>query len=79
MDVRNGRSLSMDSVKFKLGKDFEVPNFEYLVLDYGLKVVESGSVDYLIWGDRLYGIICGEDPQYCPPGKENFVKSLKIL
>ena len=48
MDVRNGRSLSMDGVKFKLGKDFEVPNFEYLVLDYGLKVVESGSVDYLI-------------------------------
>ena len=55
--------FSMDSVKFKLGKDFEVPNFEYFV---------SGSVDYLVWRERLYGL-CGEDPQYCPPGKENCV------
>ena len=27
-------------------------------------------------GGKLYGL-CGVDPQYCPPGKENFVKSLK--
>ena len=25
---------------------------------------------------KLYGV-CGVDPQYCPPGKENVVKSLK--
>ena len=49
MDVRNGRSLSMDSVKFKLGKDFEVPNFEYFVLDYGLKVLG-------IWNYQLFSM-----------------------
>ena len=30
----------MDGVKIKLGKDFDVPNFEYFVLDYGLKVLK---------------------------------------
>ena len=49
MVVRNGRSLSMDSVKFKLGKDFVVPNFEYFVLDNGLKVLG-------IWKYQLFSM-----------------------
>ena len=52
MDVRNGRSLLMDSVKFKLGKDFEVPNFEYFVLDYGLEVLGICNINYLVWEEN---------------------------
>ena len=63
MDVRNGRSLSMDSAKFKLGKDFEVPNFEYFVLDYGLKVLGICNYRLFNMGGKLYGL-CGVDPQY---------------
>ena len=60
MDVRNGRSLSMDSVKFKLGKDFEVPNFEYFVLDYGLKVLGICNYRLFSMGGKLYGFMwCG--------------------
>ena len=76
MDVRNGRSLSMDSVKFKLGKDFEVPNFEHFVLDYGLIVLGICNYRLFNMGGKLYDL-CGVDPQYCPLGKENVVKSLK--
>ena len=37
----------MDNVKFKLIKDFEVPNFEYFVWDCGLAVLE-------IWNYQLF-------------------------
>ena len=39
MDAGNARGLLMDSLKLKLRKDFEVPNFKYFILDYGLKVL----------------------------------------
>lgn len=58
----------MNCVKFKLEKDFEIRNFKYYVKDYGLEVTESGSVDYL--GANY--TVCGEDPQYCPPGKRKY-------
>ena len=49
MDVRNGRSLSMDSVEFKLGKTskFQIMNILFWTMD--LKFLESVIVDYLIW------------------------------
>ena len=49
MDVRNGRSLSMDSVKFKLGKTskFQILNILFWTMD--LKFLESVIIDYLIW------------------------------
>ena len=62
MDVRNGRSLPMDSVKFKLRKDFEVPNFEYFVLDYGLEVLGIWNYQLFSMGGKSYGL-CGVDSQ----------------
>ena len=49
MDVRNGRSLSLDSVKFKLGKtsEFQILNILFWTMD--LKFLESVIIDYLIW------------------------------
>ena len=49
MDVRNGRSLSLDSVKFKLGKTskFQILNILFWTMD--LKFLESVIIDYLIW------------------------------
>ena len=73
MDVRNGGSLSMDSVKFKLGKTskFQILNILFWTMD-----LKFCNYRLFNMGGKLYGL-CGVDPQYCPPGKENVVKSLK--
>ena len=49
MDVRNGRSLSMDSVKFKLGKTSKSQILNILFWTMDLKFLESVIIDYLIW------------------------------
>ena len=42
-----------------------------------LHLIRSSQIEYKVMKVRkLYGL-CGVDSQYCPPGKENFVKSLK--
>ena len=48
MDVRNGRSLSVDSVKFKFGKTskFQILNILFWAMDF--KFLESVIIDYLI-------------------------------
>ena len=48
MDVRNGRSLSVDSVKFKFGKTskFQILNILFWAMDF--KFLKSVIIDYLI-------------------------------
>ena len=52
MDVRNGRSLSLDSVKFKLGKTskFQILNILFWTMD--LNFLESAIIDYLVWSEN---------------------------
>ena len=49
MDVRNGRSLSIDSVKFKLRKTSKLQILNILFWTMDLKFLESVIIDYLVW------------------------------
>ena len=49
MDVRNGRSLSIDSVKFKLRKTSKLQILNIMFWTMDLKFLESVIIDYLVW------------------------------
>ena len=54
----------MESVKFKLGKDFEgVPNFQYFGLDYGLSSWNLRNYRLFSMGGELYGLCCVDPRQ----------------